>query len=339
MTVVVTGASGHVGANLVRMLLARGERVRALVRERDTGLAGLPIERMAADVRDPATLRPLFEGADVVYHLAALISIDGDRRGQVSNTNVEGAANVARAALEAGVSRLVHTSSIHAFDQVPLDQPLDETRRRADERTGHPAYDVSKARGERAVRAMIEAGLDAVIVNPTAIIGPHDYEGSRMGRVFVDLARRRLPTLIEGGFDWVDVRDVCTALVTAAERGRRGESYLVGGQWASVAELAGVVEELTGIPRPRVTSPMWLARLGVPFVTAVGRITGREPLYTSESLRALRANRNIDCGKARRELGHAPRPLRETIRDTLAFYAERGTIPSPPAPAPAGAAS
>jgi len=328
MRVVVTGASGHVGANLMRALLERGDNVRALVYERAAALEGLDVERVRGDVLDADSLARVFEGAERVYHLAAIISIDGDRGGAVPAVNVRGARNVAEAALAAGVQRLVHCSSIHAFDQKPHDQPLDETRSRSDQRRGHPAYDVSKARGEREVRAVIERGLDAVIVNPTAIIGPNDFEGSKMGRVFLDLVRRALPTLIDGGFDWVDVRDVCAGMIAAGDRGRTGESYLLGGRYASVRELADIVHGATGIRPPRATSPMWLARIGAPFVVAAGRITGREPLYTGEALRALRANRNILVTKARDELGYRVRSLEQTVHDALSWYVASGRLPA-----------
>ncbi|MCP3982103.1 MAG: NAD-dependent epimerase/dehydratase family protein [bacterium] len=327
MRVVVTGASGHVGANLVRALLDRGDEVRALVHRRSESLEGLDVEYAHGDVLDSPSLRAAFEGAERVYHLAALISIDGNRGGAVPAINVRGARNVAEAALDAGVGRLVHCSSIHAFDQEPLGRPLDEQRSRADERGGHPAYDVSKARGEREVRAVIERGLDAVIVNPTGIIGPNDFQDSRMGRVLLDLALRRLPSLIDGGFVWVDVRDVCDGLIAAGDLGRTGENYLLGGRHATVRELATLVEEETGVAPPRITSPMWLARIGAPFVVAAGRIRGSEPLYTGEALRALRGNRDIATTKARDELGFSPRPLDRTVRDTLDWYVATGRLP------------
>src|SRR5690606_7878039 len=151
--------------------------------------------------------------------------------------NVRGPRSVARAALAEGVRRMVHVGSIHAFDARPLDAPLDESRRRAIGRR-YPAYDRSKAAGEAEVRRAVAEGLDAVVVHPSSVIGPWDFHGSRMGRFFLDLFRRRLPVLVDGGFDWVDVRDVAESLVAAAERGRRGESYLLGGCYASVRSLA-----------------------------------------------------------------------------------------------------
>lgn len=326
MLTVVTGASGHVGGNLVRELLARGRKVRAMVHTEARALDGLDVEVVRGDVRDVGSLRRVFAGAERVFHLAALISIDGDKLGLVPATNVEGARNVASTALECGVKRLCHFSSIHAFHIAAHGQAVDETRPRA-VAPHEGAYDRSKAAGEAAVREVIGRGLDAVIVNPTAILGRHDYGPSRMGRVFLDLFHGRLPSLVDGGFNWVDVRDVVAGALAAEEKGRTGESYILSGHWFSVPELAAMVEQVTGKRPPRFTSPMWLARTGAPFVELFGRLTGKEALYTRESLAALRSNRSVSHQKATAELGYRPRPTVETVEDTYHWLVEAGIVP------------
>lgn len=325
--VMVTGANGHVGANMVRELLRRGEQVRVMVRRDDLeALRGLDVEVAKGDVRDPDSLMRAFEGVDLLYHLAALISIAGPMGGLVHETNVVGAANVARAALRRGVRRMVHFCSVHAFQQKPLDEPLDEDRARVvSERAA--AYDRSKAAGEAEVRKVIAEGLDAVILHPSGVIGPHDYRPSRMGQVFLDLYNRRLPSLVEGGFDWVDVRDTVSTAIAAAERGRTNESYMMSGHYKTVGELAAMTESITGVPGPRFSSPQWLARIGAPFTEAWAKATDKEPLYTAESLEALRANRVYVRDKAARELGHDPRPTEDSIRDTYRWFAEHGRLP------------
>ena len=327
MTVVVTGASGHVGSNLVRELLRRGQSVRVVVHERQGGLEGLDVERVRGDVCDLGSLRSAFEGAEVLYHLAAIISIDGDRGGRVPAVNVEGVGNACQAALDAGIRRVVHFSSIHAFRQEPLDEPLDETRGQIADDSTYPAYDRSKAQGERRVRAAIERGLDAVIVNPTAVIGPNDFEPSRIGRTFLDLVNRKLPALIPGGFDFVDVRDVVSSALAAEEKGRTGENYLLGGHSHSVAELFGFFGRVTGAPPPRFNAPLWAARLGVPFVMAWGRLTGREHLYTRDALHALGGNQRISHERASGELGHSPRPTLESAEAIYKSFVDRGLLP------------
>jgi len=326
MKVLVTGASGHVGGNLVRALLARGDQVRVTVHGDERAIGGLDVEKVACDTREPASVRAAIDGCEVVFHCAAVISIDGGRGGLVEATNVTGPKNVAEACLDAGVRRLVHVSSIHALAQEPLGTPIDETRPWAFEAAkGVPAYDASKGRGEREVLGVVARGLDATIVNPGGIIGPLDYKPSRMGRVVLDIANRKLPALVPGGFIWVDVRDVVAGLLAAADKGRTGERYLLTGEWAPVRQVAAFVHEATGVKLPG-TSPMWAARMGAPFFQGWGRLTRREPLYTGESLRALRWNPKVSHEKAAKELGFAPRPLRDTIVDTVAWFREAGQI-------------
>ena len=327
MDVVVTGASGHLGANLVRVLVARGDRVRVLRRRSTAGFDGVPVEVAQGDVRDLPSLRAAFAGAERVYHLAGRISLVGDPDGEVEAINVGGAANAARAALDVGVGRLVHVSSIHAFVQAPRDRPLDERRDPANG-AGHPAYDRSKAAGEREVRAMVDRGLDAVIVNPTAVIGPYDLSGSPMGEVFERLRTGRMPALVRGGFDWVDSRDVAAGIIAAGERGRSGEGYILSGRWASVHDLARLACEVAGVRPPRLTVPLWLARVGLPLVALAGRARGRTPIYSRESLLALESNRHVCRDKAQSELGYAPRPLRDTVEAIFAELAARARTPA-----------
>lgn len=326
MTVVVTGSCGHVGVNLVRALLAEGRRVRALIYKNAKPLEGLEVERVEGDVLDPATLTRAFRGADVVYHLAARISVDGDRDGMVEKTNIVGTTNVVAACLEHKVRRLVHFSSIHALEPMPLDVPLDEKRPWPTPERAF-AYERSKAGGEKAVGDGISRGLDAVIVNPSSIVGPFDYKPSHQGEFLLLVCRRRLPALVPGGYDWVDVRDVVRGAMAAEKKGRTGERYLLSGHWATLADMARIVEETAGIPAPKMIVPMWLARIGAPFSSLHARLTGRRPIYTSESLQiVMKANRNSVHAKATRELDHQPRPLKETVADTIAWFRQVGML-------------
>lgn len=326
MKITVTGATGHVGANLVRTLVAAGHHVRALTHSsRAAALDGLEVERVACDLTDPGSLGDAFAGSDRVFHLAARISIAPGDEHLVRAVNVDGTRNVVAACLAAKVPRLVHFSSIHALSSTPVDQPIDETRAPA-EGPRLPPYDRSKAAAEREVQAGVARGLDAVIVNPTAILGPYDFGPSPMGRVLLDLYHRRLPALVDGGFDWVDVRDVVAGALAAAERGRSGERYLLSGARKSVRELAALVEELTGVRAPRFVSPMWLARVGAPFATAAARMVGKAPLFTSHSLHALRNHVDVRHDKAARELGYTARPLRQTLQDTFAWFDAHGDL-------------
>jgi dihydroflavonol-4-reductase len=240
--------------------------------------------------------------------------------GLVEEVNVRGVRTVAAAALEAGVGRLVHCSSVHAFDLFALrGQDVVETSLRATD-AGLPAYDRSKAAGECQLRQVIEAGLDAVIVNPTGVIGPRDEQPSRMGHFFQALALGRLPATVAGGFDWVDVRDVVAALLAAEERGRTGENYLIGGHLLSTRELAAVASSVTGVAPPRFDVPLWFARAWSPAATLVTRRFDAQLLYTSDTLNALASEPHVNCAKAERELGHHPRPIVETVTDLYAYF-------------------
>jgi dihydroflavonol-4-reductase len=330
MTVIVTGASGHVGANLIRMLLARGERVRALVHRDRRAFEGLDLELFQGDVCNPDLLLAAFRDVEVVYHAAAHVSILLSEWDQLEAVNVRGTQNVVDACLQCRVNRLVHFSSIEAFSDEQPGAVIDEEHPRA----GGPGtlpYARSKASGEEAVREGIARGLDAVIVNPTAIIGPHDYRGGPMTEALMRLANGTLPFLVEGGFDWVDVRDVAAGAIRAAGQAPPGAQYILSGHWVSLHRLAALLEELTGVPAPHWVAPMWLARAGAPFITAYSHLTSRRALYTSASLRPLRGYRHVSRERATRDLGYQPRPFAETIADTVCWLEQHGRLARAPA--------
>ncbi|MCB0571704.1 MAG: NAD-dependent epimerase/dehydratase family protein [Phaeodactylibacter sp.] len=325
--IAITGASGHIGANMVRALLKQGFEARALYHTsgKTQALEELPVERRAVDVLDINTLREAFRGVDAVIHLAAIISVNGDPDGRVMRTNTEGPRNVVQACLDCSVRKLIHFSSIHAFRYTAADPIVTEAHPPAG--PGNFAYDRSKAAGEREVLEGVSRGLDAVILNPTGVIGPYDFGSSHSGQMLKSLMKGTLPALAKGGFDWVDARDIADAAVAALQKGRAGERYILSGQWASLRELATLCHRYSGRRPPLLELPLWTALLGLPFLKAFGRITGSLPLYTYESITVLKhSNRNCSNEKARRELGYKPRPLEETIRDIYDWYKVRGMV-------------
>jgi len=324
MVKVVTGGAGYVGTNLVAALRAQHQDVRvADLGEPVTGLR-LGAAWMRGDVRDGEYLRRAFDGADLVYHLASVISVAGGLRGRVASVNTVGARAVAEAALSAGVRRLVHCSSVHAYDLAAA-AVIDESSPRA---TGRhlPAYDRSKAVGEAEVYSAVDRGLDAVVLNPTGIIGPVDEAPSRMGAVMLALWRHRLPAMVVGGFDWVDVRDVVAGMQAAAERGRAGQNYILPGHRRSVSELARLAEAFSGIPVTRRVAPSWSASLCAPLGTIATRATGYPLLPTRDGLHALRAFPHVNGTKAARELGYRPRPIEQTVADLYAYFRQTGAL-------------
>lgn len=319
--ILVTGATGHVGNVLVRQLLARGEDVRALILpdEASRSLDSLNVERMEGNVLDPASLDRAMVDVTHVYHLAGVIAIMPGAESLMQRVNVEGPRNVAQAALRAGVQRMVHVSSIHAFARVSTDGVLDETVPFAPDNPAG-AYDRTKAQGTLAVLDVIKQGLDAVIACPTGIIGPHDYMGSEMGQVVLDFARRRLHFLIEGAFDFVDVRDVARGLVLAAEHGQRGETYILGGTYVTLMKIHDLVQDVIGLHTPKLVIPFSLAE-GLAYCAEIFyRVTKMTPRFTRYSLRTVREGCLVRCTKAEEALGYRARSLRETIMDTLAWH-------------------
>jgi dihydroflavonol-4-reductase len=324
MKIAVTGASGHVGANLIRTLLAEGHQVKALVHHSSASFDALDLELVQGRVQDIESLRNLCQGAEVVFHLAAVISIDG-QKDKLLEVNVGGTRNLLEVIKESKVRRLIHFSSIHALEHSPLDRTMDENRPLMTH--GPMWYEITKSKAEKMVLESCQDGIDAVVINPTAIVGPHDYKPSLVGQVLIRLYNRSLPALVPGGYNWVDVRDVVRGAIAAMDKGRKGERYILGGKWVSVRDLSLLVGKVTGKRTIKFEVPTLLAKAGVPFIKAYAGLTGQEPLYTYESLRTLReVNKMISTEKAKAELGYQPRDLEITIRDTMEWFRQNGKI-------------
>jgi dihydroflavonol-4-reductase len=325
MTVLITGASGHIGANLVRALIKKQRATRCLVHVNTKAIDGLAVEIVHGDVRDLDSLRRACEGVDTVYHLAANISIKMNDWKQLEETNVNGTRNMVEACLRSGVRRLVYFSSIHAFERHPKSEPVDESRALAGEYEC-PPYDRSKAGATKEVRKGLERGLDAVVVHPTAVIGPYDFQPSYLGEAILMIARGKLPAMVEGGYDWVDARDVAQGAIDAAEKAPAGAAYLLGNKWLSMCDMAKTVGEFAGVSVGKFVCPTWLAQAGAVVFEGYGKISGKQPLYTRMSMKALQDNKNISHERASRELGYQPRPFRDTIRDTIQWFRENGKL-------------
>lgn len=325
MNIAVTGANGHVGINLCSALQEKGHFVRALSHKNDFGLKHIKVESFKGDILNKDSIKAFLVGIDVVVHLAAKISIKGDTDGSVQKINVEGTRNILDIARQSRIKRFIHFSSIHAFQQEPLNEVLDEMRPIVN--SGGFAYDRSKAEGERMVLAAAKNDFDVIVLCPTAIIGPVDYEPSLIGKAMLELYNNQIPALVPGGYNWVDVRDVVNGCIAAIEKGRSGEKYLLSGQWRSLKDVTAIITKYTGKKTTSVIMPFWVARLGLPFITAYSKITGAEPLYTSESLEIIKnGNRNISNAKARNELGFNPRKLEDTIKDLFTWFQENGSL-------------
>lgn len=324
---VVTGATGHIGNVLVRELLARGEQVRVLIApgDDDRALRGLAVERVEGDIRNPASLSPVFAGAKRVFHLAGIISIVPGQSQLLDDVNVSGTNNVAQMCIEQGVERLLYTSSIHALVEPPHgilfneDGGFDPARVVGD-------YARSKAQASLAVLDAASQGLDAVIVCPTGVIGPFDYKPSEMGQLILDYTRGDLPASTEGAYDFVDVRDVVAGHILAAEKGRPREAYILSGEQISVQQIMTTLYGLTGIKPPSLIVPTWAARLAARVNPWYCRLTNTRPRFTEDSIYLLSSNSHISSAKARRELGFSSRPLSVSIADSLQWFIDNGQL-------------
>lgn len=324
MLALVTGGGGRLGNVLVRRLLENGQRVRVLEPgDRPESLEDLEIDFVSGSVLDVGDVARAVEGVDMVYHLAAKIDLRPKKDPMMMPINIDGTRNVVEACLSTGL-RLIHTSSHHALEREPLEEPLTEDKPLALEEKCD--YHRSKAIGETIVLDACKRGLNATIVNPGSLIGPYDYEPSMIGAVLIDMYFGRIPVLLEMLSDYVDVRDVADGMIAAAQKGTVGERYFLTGDVIPVTEMASLYGELTGAKVPRRALPLWVGWAVLPFALAGGAITKKDPFITADVLRASVSNEVVSHNKAHRELGYRIRPLRESLADAVAWYRERGWL-------------
>ena len=319
----VTGPTGHIGNVLVRELVKRGEKVRALVLPQDdlTPLVGLDVELVLGDVLNLDSLRRAFEGVEDVFHLAGMISIMPGRNELVRRVNVEGTHNILHVAQETGVRRMIYTSSIHALRRVPHGVTIDESVP-FDPHHAISDYDQSKAEASLAVLEAARLGLDAVIACPTGVVGPYDYKRSEMGQVIMGCIEEKPQLYIEGAYDFVDVRDVADGLILAQEKGLTGETYIFSGERLTVKRLLETLWGLTGKRFMQMKVPTALAHFAANFTPTYYRMMNKEPRITPYSIETLASNSVITHEKASRELGYAPRSLTESLADAVQWFLE-----------------
>lgn len=325
--IVVTGATGHLGNVLVRELVSRGMDVRLVIPsfEDTTPIEGLEVERVEGDVRNVDSLIQSFKDADVVYHLAGIVSILPGKSELLYEVNVMGTRNVVEACIESPAQRLVYTSSIHAIAAPPKGIVIDETFPFEPERA-RGEYDKSKAQATLEVLEGVKKGLDAVVVCPTGVIGPYDFKPSEMGQLFIDFARGSLKAYISGAYDFVDVRDVAVGHILACEKGRTGESYILSGEQITLDDIMSTLQEVTGVSVPRSKMPIWLAQAVATFTPLYYRLTNTRARFTRYSLSTLASNSVVSREKAHRELGYSPRPIKQSIMDSIQWFKDTGRL-------------
>ncbi|MCU0487684.1 MAG: SDR family oxidoreductase [Anaerolineales bacterium] len=321
--ILITGATGHIGNVLARALIARGEKVRALILpgEDCRSIQGLEIETISGDITQPGSLEKAMLGVGKVFHLAGIISILPGKNKLLRLVNVQGTLNVLQACWKSGIERLVYTSSIHALARVPNGRTIDESIP-FDPANPYGEYDRSKAEASLAVLQAARQGLNAVIACPTGVIGPYDYRRSEMGQLILDCVEEKPQLYVNGAYDFVDVRDVAEGLLLADEKGRSGETYILSGEQISVEGLIGVVQKAIGRRLFKLRIPMSLAHFISHLAPTYYRLSHTRPRFTSYSLEVLESNSIISHSKAQSELGYAPRSLYVTLSDTVHWFKE-----------------
>ncbi len=332
--VFLTGAAGHVGANLVRRLLHDGVRVRVLLRHEDNNAAleGLDVERVYGDIRDLDATRQAVAGCHGVYHCAALVStVSGTRahRRDIFDSNVLGTRHVLQAAREADAGRVVVTGSISAigYDLDDPSAPADESMPFYPMESKTP-YEHSKAFVEKECWHAAAAGQDVVVATSCAVVGGYDFFPSRMGQTLCDFANRKLHAYIEGGFEWVAAQDLAQGHLLCMEHGRTGQRYIFSTEFLTISQLLDLFEEVSGVRRPRLRIPIRPMQAIAPISSyALGRLQPNyEQRLTPYSVRVLGQRRRTDISKAREELGYQPTSVRAAIHDAYAFHYQRNAI-------------
>ena len=324
----VTGASGFVGSAVARVLTERGFAVRALARATTArgNLEGLPVEIVEGDMRNADDMRRAVRGARYVFHVAADYRLWARDSEEIVRNNVTGTRAVMEAAREGGVGRIVYTSSVATLKPGTLNDPADETRRLT-EGQAIGAYKRSKVAAERVVERMIaEDALPAVIVNPSTPIGPRDVKPTPTGRIIVEAASGRMPAFVDTGLNLTHVEDVAEGHLLALEKGRIGESYILGGANVSLKDMLVAIAEIAGRAPPRWRLPR-APLFPLAFAAElVAQMTGREPFLTRDALRMAGHHMFFTSTRAERELGYRARPWRAGLEDAVAWYRAAGYL-------------
>ena len=327
MSVLVTGGTGFIGSHLVRALLARGDRVRCLVRPTSSlsNLEGLDVERVEGDLRRPSTLVAAVRGCRVVYHCAADYRLYARDPREIYAANVDGTRALLEAAGDSGVERVVYTSSVGALGLETDGSPANESTE-VDLRGMIGHYKRSKFLAERVAEEVAAAGLGVVIVNPSTPVGELDVKPTPTGRLILDFLNRRMPAYTDTGLNLVDVRDVAAGHLLAEERGRVGEKYILGNQNMSLKEILETLSRLTGLPAPRLRLPHWVPLVAAAASTGFARLTRTEPAISLESVRVSRHRMYFSSQKAVAELGLPQTPVVDALERAASWFRLNGYV-------------
>lgn len=328
MICLVTGATGFVGSAVARKLIAAGHEVRVLVRAGSDrrNLAGLDAAPITGSLDDHASLAPAMKGCEALFHVAADYRLWVPEPDRMYRTNVDGTVALMEAALAAGISRIVHTSSVATLGLLPDGSDADEaTPVSLDQMVG--PYKRSKYLSEEAVQRLVrERQLPAVIVNPSTPVGPRDVKPTPTGRTIIEAASGRMPAFVDTGLNFAHVDDVAEGHLLAFAKGAIGERYILGGDNLTLRALLAMIAGMTGRKPPTVSLPIDLLMPLAYGAELYARVTGKEPFVTRDGLTLARKKMFFTIAKARRELGYAPRPAEDGIRDAIGWFRANGYI-------------
>ncbi len=326
MKVFVTGSTGLLGNNLVRLLDAKGDQVAGLVRSEEKGkwlLGDTRAMLVKGDIRDVTSFAHALDGCEAVFHTAAYFREyyqPGSHWQALNEINIKGTLRLMAEADRRGVRRFVHVSSCAAVGVKPDGSPGDEETPPLPLQISN-LYFRSKIQADAAIRAWRpQHGMEVVSILPGWMWGPGDAAPSGAGQLVLDFLARKLPGIMDGGQSMVDARDVAGAMITALDKGAPGERYLVAGLYHTVEDILKGLERVTGIPAPKLRLPHAVVMAYAWAAELFGRLTGRNVLVTREAVRALHAKLRWTSRKAERELGVTFRPLEDTLRDVVAWY-------------------
>lgn len=317
----VTGANGHLGSTLLRLLKKQSAEIRGLILPSEQPDETDGVRFIRGDVRDIQSLRPLFEGIKgrevVLIHTAGIIDISDQVSPLAYDVNVNGTKNILALCREYKVSRLLYVSSVHAIPEGDKSSVLHEvTHFSPDAVIG--GYAKTKAEATQAVLDAARDGLDAVVVHPSGILGPYDRSGNHLVQLVTDYIKGKLPACVRGGYDLVDVRDVANGCLLALEKGRSGQCYILSNRHYEIRDMLHMVRQMAGGRRLPVL-PLWMAKAALPAIRLHAQRTKHRPLFTRYSLYTLNSNDKFSHDKATAELGYRPRDLLYTLRDTISW--------------------
>ncbi len=326
MKCVVTGATGHIGNVLVRKLVERKYEVTAFVLENEdvSHLSTLSIKYAYGDVRDIKSLEMAFEKADIVFHLAGIIEIGNGNRKKMYEVNVQGTKNVLEACEKMDVKRLVYTSSVHAIKE-PKEGIISETNEfYPKELVG--TYAKTKAEATQYLLNSANGKTEIIITHPSGVIGPYEYIPSNLGQLVIDCANKKIGAYLDGGYNFVDVRDVAEGIIAAAEKGRNKNCYILAGNYISIKDLMKQIEDITGVKAPKFKIARWFAYATGLLSEIYYKIKKQKALFTSYSVYTVGTNSQFSSEKAKKELNYHTRDIKETLEDTIKWFCDNGKI-------------